>query len=721
MKAYQGSEIRNVAVVGHAHSGKTTLVSALLHAAKMTPSLGRVEDGSAVTAYDEEDVARGTTMQNAVAFAEWNGVKVNFIDTPGFHMFVHEARAAMAPVEAALVTVNAVTGVEPMTERVWKYAEEFNLPRAVVINQMDHPRAAASAESTLTALSERFGRQCIPVQLPIADGKGFEGVVDLVTMEAFFYTPGGDGHGKIGEIPASLKEPAQRAHETLVELVAEGKDELMEEFFREGTIPEQHLITALHEAIREDRIFPVLYASGLGNVATDHLLDFLKVYAPAPIEREPVAARAVLHTIAAAAGGAGNGAAATADGQSPEIVMRKVDDKEPLSLYVFKTMTDPFAGRISFFKVFSGVLKNDATAQNYSRRTAEKFSHLSIMQGRTAVAVGELHAGDIGAIAKLRETLTGDTLGDKSAEIFYEPVTMPEPAMTWAIEPKSRADEDKLAPAVHKLMEEDLMVRFFRDSQTNEFLIAAAGQPHIEALVSKLRKRYHTEVNLKAPRVPYRETVRGRADAQGRHKKQTGGHGQYGDCKIKMEPLPRGSGFVFENDVFGGAIPRNFIPAVEKGIQESAARGYLAGYPVVDFKVIVYDGSYHDVDSNELSFKMAGRIAFRKCMEQAKPALLEPIMSVEIEAPQEFAGALMGDLNQRRGRVQGMDGHGANTIVRAEVPMAEMLTYGQSLTAMTQGRGSFHMEMNHYDIVPQLIADKIIANAKKPTGEEEEE
>jgi elongation factor G len=721
MKTYQGSEIRNVAVVGHAHSGKTTLVSALLHAAKMTPTLGRVEDGSAITAYDEEDVARGTTMQNAVAFAEWNGVKVNFIDTPGFHMFVHEARSAMLPVEAALVTVNAVTGVEPMTERVWKYAEEFNLPRALVINQMDHPRAAASAESTLNTLSERFGRQCIPVQLPIADGKGFEGVVDLVTMEAFFYTLGGDGRGKIGEIPAGLKEPAQRAHETLVELVAEGKDELMEEYFREGTIPEQHLITALHEAIREDRIFPVLYASGLGNIATDHLLDFLKVYAPAPIEREPIAARAVLHTVTAAANGGGNGAAATAEGQSPEIVMRKVDDKEPLSLYIFKTMTDPFAGRISFFKVFSGVLKNEASAQNYSRRMAEKFSHLSIMQGRTAVAVSELHAGDLGAVAKLRETLTGDTLGDKSSEIFFEPVTMPEPAMTWAIEPKSRADEDKLAPAVHKLMEEDLMVRFFRDQQTNEFLIAAAGQPHIEALVSKLRKRYHTEVNLKAPRVPYRETIRGRADAQGRHKKQTGGHGQYGDCKIKMEPLPRGSGFIFENDVFGGAIPRNFIPAVEKGIQESAARGYLAGYPVVDFKVIVYDGSYHDVDSNELSFKMAGRIAFRKCMEQAKPALLEPIMSVEIEAPQEFAGALMGDLNQRRGRVQGMDGLGANTVIRAEVPMAEMLTYGQSLTAMTQGRGSFHMEMNHYDIVPQLIADKIVANAKKPAGDEEEE
>ncbi|HLH35428.1 MAG TPA: elongation factor G [Alloacidobacterium sp.] len=711
MKTYQGSEIRNVAVVGHAHSGKTSLVAALLHAAKMTPKLGRVEDGSAVTAYDEEDVARRTTMLNAVAFAEWNGVKVNFIDTPGFHMFVHEARAAMLPVEAALVVVNAANGPEAMTDRVWKYADEFNLPRVVVMNQMDHPRA--DLEKTLEAMRSRYGRHLIPVQLPIVDSQGFQGVVDLVTMEAFFYTPNGDGRGKIGDIPANMADAAKAAHETLVELVAEGKDELMEEFFAEGTIPEQHLITALHEAIREDRIFPVLFASGGTNVATDHLLDFLKVYAPAPIERAPVAARAVLQAVAAH----GNGEVSE---KQPEIVMRAVDDKEPLSLYVFKTMTDPFAGRISFFKVFSGRLKNDAAVSNYSRKGSEKFSHLSVMQGHTAVPVSELHAGDIGAVAKLRDTFTGDTLGEKGHDIFFEPVTMPEAAMTYAIEPKTRADEDKLAPAVHKLMEEDLLVRFYRDPQTSEFLIAGAGQPHIESLVSKLRKRYHTEVTLKAPKVPYRETIRGRAEAQGRHKKQTGGHGQYGDCKIKMEPLPRGAGFEFINDIFGGAIPRQYVPAVEKGIQESAARGFLAGYPVVDFRVTVYDGSYHEVDSNELSFKLAGRLAFRKCMEQAKPVLLEPVMRVEIEAPEEFAGALMGDLNQRRGRVQGMESINSGTTIRAEVPMAEMLTYGQSLTAMTQGRGSFHMEMDHYDVVPQQIADKIIANAKKPVEEEEE-
>jgi elongation factor G len=713
MKSYPGSEIRNVAAVGHAHSGKTTLISALLHAAKMTPAFGRVEDGSAPTAYDEEDVARRTTMQNAVAFAEWNGVKVNLVDTPGFHMFVHEARCAMLPVEAALVVVNASHGVEAMTDRVWQYADEFNLPRVVVLNQMDHPRSGSAVAPTLEALRQRFGRNLIPVQLPIANGGGFEGIVDLVTMEAFYYTPNGDGQGRIGEIPASMQEEAKAAHEILVELVAEGKDELMEEFFAQGTIPEQHLITALHEAIREDRIFPVLFASGAANIATDHLLDFLKVYAPAPVERVPVAARAVLQAVSA------NGHAEIPS-TAQEFVMRKVDDQEPVSLFVYKTMSDPFAGRISFFKVFSGVVKNDATVANYSRHGAEKFSHLSIMQGRSAVPVTELHAGDLGAVAKLKDTFTCDTLGEKGHDIFFEPVCLPEAAMTYAIEPKTRADEDKLAPAVHKLMEEDLLVRFFRDPQTSEFLIAGAGQPHIEAIVSKLRRRYHTEVTLRAPRVPYRETIRGRAEAQGRHKKQTGGHGQFGDCKIRIEPLPRGAGFEFVNDIFGGSIPRQFVPAVEKGIQESAARGYLAGYPVVDFRVTVYDGSYHDVDSNELSFKMAGRIAFRKCMEQAKPALLEPIMRVEIEAPDEFAGALMGDLNQRRGRVQGMESRSASTVVRAEVPMAEMLSYGQSLTAMTQGRGSFHMENDHYEIVPQPIAEKILAGVKRPQDEEEE-
>ena len=713
MKTYQGSEIRNVAVVGHAHSGKTTLIAALLHAAKMTTTQGRVEDGTAVTAYDEEEVARGATMQNAVAFAEWQGVKINLIDTPGFHMFTHEARAALLPAESAIVVVNAQNGIEPVTERVWRYADEAGVPRIVLVNQMDHPKAGGGGglSALIDDLVDRWGRNCVPVQLPISGAEGFRGVVDLVTMEAFYYTPGGDGRGKVtAEIPAGLAADAKTRHEALVELIAEGKDELMEEYFDSGTLTKEHLVAALHEAIREDRIFPVLFSSGLANIALDHLLDFIKVYTPSPVERAPIAVRTP--TIDAVPLGED-------EDEAPKVT-RKVADSEPLSLMVFKTMTDPFAGRISFFKVISGVVKNDATVENYTRRDQERLAHLSVMQGRKPTEVAELHAGDLGAVAKLRITLTGDTLGAKGAEIQIDLHPLPEPAMTYAIEPKTRADEDKLAPAIHKLMEEDLLIRFFRDPQTNEFLIAGAGQPHIEAIVSRLKKRYHAEVHLKSPKVPYRETIRVKAEAQGRHKKQTGGHGQFGDCKIRMEPMPRGGGFEFGNETFGGSVPRNFIPAIEKGIVESAARGYLAGYPVVDFRAVVYDGSYHDVDSNEMSFKMAGRLAFRKAMESAKPCLLEPVMKVEIEAPDEFAGTLMGDLNSRRGRVGGMESKGRTTVINAQVPMAEMLTYGTLLTSMTQGKGSYRMEMDHYDIVPQLVADKILANAKRPVEEEEE-
>jgi len=700
VKVYEGANIRNVAMVGHGHAGKSSLVAAALFTAGGTPRLGRVDDGSAPTDYDEEEIARKMSISTGVAFAEWGKTKINFLDTPGFNMFVHEAKTVLPVVEAALVVVDGVAGVEVVTQRVWGYAEEINLPRVIVVSRMDRDRA--DADRVLDSVTGAFGRAVVPLQLPIGKEKGFTGVVDLVKMKAYTYELGGNGKGKEGEIPANLANAAKEAHEKLVEMIAEGNDALMEEFFEKGTIPEEHLIPALHEAIREDKIFPVLFTSGLGNVGVDKLMDFIVDYTPLGTEHT------ALHGLA---GG---------NGQAPE---RHVADSDALSLFVFKTVSDPFAGRISYFKVFSGVLKNDATVQNFSRNSSEKLSHISVIQGKTAVPLPELHAGDIGEVAKLRDTLTGDTLGDKSSPIQYPGVKLPEPAITFAIEPKSRADEDKLGPGIHKLMEEDAMLRFFRDPQTKEFLIAGTGQQHIEVIVSKLKKRYHTEVNLKAPKVPYRETIRGRADVQGRHKKQTGGHGQYGDCKIKMEPLQRGGQFEFVNDIFGGAIPRNFIPAVEKGIKDAAARGYLAGYPVVDFKVVLYDGSYHDVDSNDLSFQMAGRIAFKKAMEVAKPTLLEPVMSVEITVPDEFAGSIMGDLNSRRGRIQGMDNKSGNTIVKAEVPMAEMLTYGADLTSMTQGRGSFNMEMHHYDIVPQQLQEKIIEKAKAERGgvvEEEE-
>jgi elongation factor G len=700
VKAYEGANIRNVAIVGHGHAGKTSLVSAMLYAAGATQRLGRVDDGSTTTDYDDEEIARKMSIAASLAYVEWGKTKINIVDTPGFSMFVHEAKLVLPVVDAAIVVVDGVAGVEVVTERVWNYCEEYKTPRLIVASRMD--RDHADADRVLESLTNAFGRSVIPLELPIGSEKNFSGVIDLVRMKAYTYTLGGDGKGKETEIPANLKERAQEAHEKLVEIVAEGDDKLMEEFFEKGTIPEEDLVPALHNAIREDKIFPVIFGSGLGNIGADRVMDFIVDYTPAPSEHEWVQGEPT----------------ASSNGEPPK---RHETDAEPVSLYVFKTVSDAFAGRISYFKVFSGVLKNEATVQNFSRGSSEKLAHISIMQGKNTVPVTELHAGDIGAVSKLKDTLTGDTLGDKSAPIQYPRVKLPEPAITFAIEPKSRADEDKLGPGIHKLMEEDAMLRFFRDAQTKEFLIAGTGQQHIEVVVSKMKKRYHTDVILHAPKVPYRETIRGKADVQGKHKKQTGGHGQYGDCKIKMEPLPRGGEFEFVNDIFGGSIPKNYIPAIEKGIRDAAARGYLAGFPMVDFRVILYDGSYHDVDSNDMSFQMAGRIAFRKAMEQAKPTLLEPVMVAEITAPDEFAGSIMGDLNSRRGRIQGMDNKGGNTIVKAEVPMSEMLTYGVDLTAMTQGRASFNMEMHHYDVVPGQLQEKIVEKARAARGDVKEE
>ena len=413
------------------------------------------------------------------------------------------------------------------------------------------------------------------------------------------------------------------------------------------------------------------------------------------------------------------GVAATINGQEG---IQKIVSSGPASAFVFKTTADPFAGRITYFKVYTGVIKNDANLQNLTRSTTERLAHLSNPQGKTLQPVTEIHAGDIGAVAKLKDTLTGDTLAEKGMNVIYHLVKLAEPSIAFAIEAKSRNDEDRMGHAVHKVLEEDQSLRFYRDAQTREFLLAGTGQQHVEIVVSRLKKRYGVDVTLKAPKIPYRETIRGTADVQGRHKKQTGGHGQFGDCWIRMEPLPRGAKFEFANEIFGGSIPKNFIPAVEKGIVETAEKGFLAGYPMVDFKVTVYDGSYHDVDSSELAFKLAARKAFKAAMQEAKPALLEPVMNVEIQAPVEYAGDLMGDLNGRRGRISGMETKGSTQFIRAQVPMAEMLNYQSDLTAMTQGRATFTMEFDHYDYVPQLQAEKIIAAAKAAkTGEEEEE
>jgi elongation factor G len=697
VKIYDGENIRNVALVGHGDTGKTQLVSALLFTAGMVNRLGKVDEGTSVTDYDEEEIQRKFSISASLAYAEWGKTKINFVDTPGYNIFMHETEAALVAADSALVLIHAVAGIEVQTEKVWGFAEKYGLPRGLVINQLDRDRA--SFERTLEALRGAYGRAVIPVQLPIGEERSFRGLVDLVRMKAYLYEADGSGKGQEAEIPPDLQDAATKAHEALVEMVAEGNDKLMEEFFEQGTIPVEDLVPGLKQAIGEKRIYPVAVSAGVLNIGSEALLNFLVDYLPSPLERGEVEGL---------------------DHEGGQPVKRKIADAQPVSAYVFKTVADPFAGRVSYFKVLSGVIKNEANLANFNRGSSERLSHISVVQGKTQSAVAELHAGDIGAVAKLKDTLTGDALGDKGAPIVIPKVKLAEPAISFAIEPKSRGDEDKLSTAIHRMLEEDLLLRFSRDPQTKEFLLSGAGQQHVEVAVSKLKRRFNIEVTLKAPKIPYRETIRAKGDAQGKHKKQTGGHGQYGDCWIKVEPLVRGAGFEFVNDIFGGAIPRNFIPAVEKGIIEAAAKGYLAGYPVVDFRVTLYDGSYHDVDSSEIAFKLAGSKGFKKCMEQAKPCLLEPIMNVEITVPENYSGDIMGNLNGRRGRIQGMEPKGGSTMVKAQVPLAEMLSYASDLTSMTQGRGTYAMEMSHYDIVPQMIADKIVA-AHKPSAEEEEE
>lgn len=689
MQVFSGKDVRNIAIAGHGDHGKTTLVAAMLRTAGVTNRMTSVDEGNTITDFDEEEIARKVSVSTGLAHIEWNKCKLNLLDTPGYNIFINDAKAAMIAADCALIVVDAVAGPEVQTEKVWAFAEEYGIPRILFINKMARERA--DFYRALDAVKEHLGKPAVAVQLPIGSEKDFRGIVDLVEMKAYEYERGGSGKGKEIPIPGEMTDQVAAAREALVEAVAETNEELLNLYLEEMELPDDKFRSGLHNAVRTSDIVPALCGAGIHNMGTDHLLDFLVNFPPSPIER---------------------GEIETEDGP------QKITDDAPLSLFVFKTAADAFSGRLTYFKVVSGVLHNDDQVYNYDRGTSEKFSRISVIQGKEMQQVAEIHAGDIGVVAKLKETLTGDSLGAKGSPVKFRKVQIPPPAIAYAIEPKTRHDEDRLGPAVHKVLEEDPSLDFHRDPQTHQFLLGGNGQQHLEVIVSRLKNRYNVEVELKAPSIPYRETIRRSADAQGRHKKQTGGHGQFGDCRIRMEPTERGAGFSFADEIFGGSIPKTYIPAVEKGIQEASARGFLAGYPVVDFKVVLYDGSYHDVDSSEMAFKMAGRKAFRAAMEQAGPALLEPLMSVEIAAPMDFAGDLMGDLNSRRGRIQGMETRGHSQVIKAEAPMSEMLTYANDLTSMTQGRGSFTMEFSRYDFVPAQAAEKIVAEAKKhQTGE----
>jgi elongation factor G len=701
MKVYGTKEIRNVGIVGHGHAGKTSLVSAMLFDAGATNRLGRVDDGSTVTDYDEDEIARKITIHSSLAHCEWNGTKINILDTPGYAAFILDAKASLRACDATIVVVDAVNGVEVQTEKAWSYAEEFGLPRLIVVSKMDRERA--DFDSALANINEAFGREAVPVQIPIGKESGFQGVIDLISMRAYSYESDGSGKPTEGDIPANLQDAAQSAREKLVEFVAEGSEELMEKYFADGSLSDEDLIPALKAAIKERRLFPVLVACGAQNIGIQPLLNAIVDFAPAPDE------------MGAVKGHPGP--------DSDEEIEREVKDGSPFSALVFKTIADPFAGRITVFKIYSGSVKSDATVYNVTKSTQERLGPLHVLQGKNLEKVAEAHAGDIIAVTKLKETTTGDAFAEKSSPIVYDPVKFPTPAIAFAIEPKSRNDEDKLSQAIHKMLEEDLALRFDRDPQTKEFLLSGSGQTHIEVAVAKLKKRYGVEVELHPPKVAYLETFKGRAEIVGRHKKQSGGRGQFGEATVVFEGLPRGGGFEFVDKIFGGAIPQQWRPAVEKGIKDAAARGAIAGYPVVDFKVELIDGKYHAVDSDDLSFQIAGRKAFRAAVEKVKPVILEPIMNVEITAPQEASGDILGDINSRRGRVQGMDSKGNQAVVKASVPLSEMLSYQSTLNSITGARGSYTMELDHYDEVPAQIAQKIIQKAQeegriRPTEEE---
>ena len=693
MNVYTAANIRNVALVGHSGSGKTQLASAALFDGGMVNRLGKVDDGTTVTDFDEEEIARKHTLSSSVAFVEWNKVKVNLIDTPGIANFLSDTRAAMRVADAALVVVDAVSGVEVQTEKVWGIAEELGVSCLVALNRLDRERA--SLDRSLASLREAFGREVVPIQLPIGEEHSFSGVVDLVAMKAHTFATDGSGKSSDADIPGSMTDAANTARESLIEMVAEADDALMETFFEAGTLTQSELEQGLRTAVINRQIFPLVCTSALANVGIQPCLDALVTYLPSPDDHQlPAVSR-----------------------ESGETASYDSSDTAPAAAFVWKTIADPFAGRITLFRVAAGTLTADMSVYNVTTDATERLGGLAVLQGKTQTAVKEVKAGDLGAVPKLKETQTADTLAPRNAQVVFAAIKFAEPVLSYAIEPKSRGDEEKISTSLQRLQEEDPTIRYTRDAQTQQLLLSGQGQLHIEVMVAKLKRRFGVGVNLKLPRIPYRETITASTEAHGRHKKQTGGHGQFGDCKIRVEPLPRGDDFDFANEIFGGSIPRQFIPAVEKGIHEAREKGYLAGYPMVDFRVTLFDGQFHAVDSNEMSFKMAGRLAFKDAMSRAKPTILEPVMNVEVYAPSDFAGDLMGDLNGRRGRIGGMETRGASTVIKAQVPMAEMLTYEQQLTSSTGGRGSYHMEFSHYEEVPVHIQATVIAESKAERGE----
>ena len=690
MKQYATDKLRNVALVAHGGAGKTSLAEALLFHSGATKRLGSVDEGTSILDYDPEEVKRKISITASVAPAEWKNHKINVLDTPGYFDFAGEVIGSLRVADGCVVVVCANSGIEVGTEKVWSYADDYNLPRMIFVNKLD--RENADFTKVLGQLQEVYGPQVIPIQLPIGQSENLKGLVDLVKMKALIYN---NGKVEETEIPAELQGDVETYREALIEAVAVTDDELAMKYLEGEPLTQDELEKALGEGTRTRQVIPVLCGSAMTGAGVDTLMDYCMHCLPAPNEVGDVK---------------GNDPATGA-----EITQQQSADAS-LSALVYKTMADPYVGRLTLFRVYSGVLKSDSQVHNSTRQIDERIGQVFLIKGKEQIPVDVVVAGDLAAVAKLQDTTTGDTLCAKNGQIKLPPVEFPQPSLTMSVQPKSKGDEDKIASGLNRLQEEDPTFTVTRVPETGQTVVSGMGDMHLEIVASRLASKFGVEVELDTPRVPYKETIKGTADVQGRHKKQSGGRGQYGDVFIRMEPLPAGSGYEFVDAIFGGSVPRQYIPAVDKGIQEALVEGVLAGYPVVDVKVTLYDGSYHSVDSSEMAFKIAASMAFKKAFAEAQPILLEPIMNVEVTVPDAYMGDIIGDLNKKRGRIAGMDPQHGQQVIKAQVPQAELFRYATDLRSITQGRGSFTMTFDHYDEVPSHIAEQIIAESREETA-----
>lgn len=702
MKNSDLKDVRNIAILSHGAAGKTSLADAMLFAAGMTDLQPSVDSGTSVFMHEPEETSRKISITAAVGYADWKGVRINIIDTPGYINFLEETRGTLRAVDGAVVIVSAISGVKAETEKIYKFACDYEIPRVAFVSKLDKERA--DFFRAVGDMEKYFCKGALVLQLPIGTEDRFSGVVDLITMKALYFSKDGSGKVEAKDIPPEMKDDAAAYRKKLVEQIAETDDSLLEKYLDRGDLTAQELISGLKHGTLAGGLLPVLCGSPVRNMGVHQLMDAIVMCLPSPVER---------------AGMVPIKGTDPKNKNNSEIQRRPLPE-EPLSALVFKTIIDPFAGKLSLVRVFSGSLKPDSTIQNSTRQSREKIGSLFLLQGKKQISVQAIPAGHIGAAAKLKDTFTGDTLCSEQHPIIIPFAKFADPVISFAIEPKTRGDEEKVSSGIQKLLEEDPTLRFTYDEQTKEMILAGMGQVHLEVTLEKLKRKFGVDVNMKTPKVPYKETIRARARAQGKYKKQTGGHGQYGDAWLEVEPLERGAGFEFVDKIVGGVIPRQYIPAVEKGVVEAMQEGVLAGYPMVDIRVTLFDGSYHTVDSSELAFKIAASMGFKKAVAEARPVLLEPIMSVEVVAPDDALGSVIGDLNSRRGKVQGVVPQANGQTIKALVPMSEMLSYAPALNSLTSGRGMYTMEFHGYEDVPSHLAQKIINERHARQGNQKE-